>query len=76
MKSIVLFASILRIVLIALIVSFAVYANAQSVAVNTNGTVADPSAMPEVSTTSKGFLTTKNDNRTIPGKIRVFVSIK
>jgi len=56
MKSIVLFASILRIVLIALIISFAVYANAQNVAVNTNGAAADASAMLDVASTTKGFL--------------------
>src|SRR6185503_18729706 len=56
MKSIVLFASILRIVLITLIIGFAVYANAQNVAINTTGNSADASAMLDVSSTSKGFL--------------------
>lgn len=56
MKSIVLFASILRIVLIAMIISFAVYANAQSVAINTTGNSAEASAMLDISSTTKGFL--------------------
>ncbi|HET9744465.1 MAG TPA: hypothetical protein VFP97_02065 [Chitinophagaceae bacterium] len=56
MKSIVLFASILRIVLITMIISFAVYANAQNVAINTSGNSADASAMLDVSSSSKGFL--------------------
>lgn len=56
MKSIVLFASILRIVLITLIISFAIYANAQNIALNTNGAAADASAMLDVSSTTKGFL--------------------
>lgn len=56
MKSIVLFASILRIALITMIISLAVYANAQNVAINTSGTSADASAMLDVSSTSKGFL--------------------
>ena len=56
MKSIILFASILRIVLITAIISFAVYANAQSVAINTTGNSADASAMLDISSTSKGFL--------------------
>jgi hypothetical protein len=56
MKSIVLVASILRIIFITVIIGFAVYANAQNVAINTNGTAADPSAMLDVSSTTKGFL--------------------
>jgi hypothetical protein len=56
MKSIVLFASILRIVFITAILGLAVYANAQSIAVNTNGAVAEASAMLDISSTSKGFL--------------------
>jgi len=42
--------------LIAAIISFAVYANAQNVAINTNGAAADASAMLDVSSTTKGFL--------------------
>jgi len=56
MKSIVLFTTILRIVLITMIISFAVYVNAQNVALNTNGAAADASAMLDVSSTTKGFL--------------------
>lgn len=56
MKNIVLFASVLRIALISLIMGFAIYANAQSVALNTTGNSADGSAMLDVSSTSKGFL--------------------
>lgn len=56
MKSIVLFATILRIILITAIISFAIIANAQSVAVNTTGSTADESAMLDVSSNSKGFL--------------------
>jgi len=56
MKSIVLFATILRIILISAIISFTIMANAQNVAVNTTGTPADASAMLDVSSTSKGFL--------------------
>ncbi len=56
MKSIVLFASILRIALITAIIGFAVYANAQSVAINTTGNSADASAMLDISSTTKGFL--------------------
>ena len=56
MKSIVLFASILRIILITAILGFAVYVNAQNVALNTNGAAADASAMLDVSSTTKGFL--------------------
>ncbi|HEX3166380.1 MAG TPA: hypothetical protein VHQ93_08945 [Chitinophagaceae bacterium] len=56
MKSNILFTTILRIVLITAIISFAVYTNAQSVALNTNGASADASAMLDVSSTSKGFL--------------------
>ena len=56
MKSIVLSPTILKIVLIVTIVHFAVYANAQSVALNTNGASADASAMLDVSSNSKGFL--------------------
>jgi hypothetical protein len=56
MKSIVLFATILRIILISAIISFTIIANAQSVALNTTGTSADASAMLDVSSTSKGFL--------------------
>ena len=56
MKSIVLFASILRIILISTIICFAVYANAQNVAINATGNSADASAMLDVSSTTKGFL--------------------
>ena len=56
MKNIILFPSVLRTVLIATIINFAVYANAQSVALNTNGAAADASAMLDVSSSSKGFL--------------------
>ena len=56
MKNIILFASILRIVLISTIICFAIYANAQNVAINTTGNSADGSAMLDVSSTTKGFL--------------------
>ncbi len=56
MKSIVLFASILRIALITAIIGFALCANAQNVAINTSGNSADASAMLDVSSISKGFL--------------------
>ena len=56
MKSIVLFAAVLRIILITAIISFTIIANAQSVAVNTTGNSADASAMLDISSTSKGFL--------------------
>lgn len=56
MKSIILFAAILRIIFISAIISFAVIANAQSVAVNTTGNTADASAMLDVSSNTKGFL--------------------
>lgn len=56
MKIIVSIASILRIIFITVIIGFAVYANAQNVAINTNGAAADASAMLDVSSTSKGFL--------------------
>src|SRR5829696_26120 len=56
MKSIVLFATILRIILISAIISLAIFANGQNVAVNTTGTSADASAMLDVSSNSKGFL--------------------
>src|SRR5215204_167065 len=56
MKSIVLFAAVLRIILITAIISLAIFANAQNVAVNTTGNSADASAMLDVSSSSKGFL--------------------
>lgn len=56
MKSIVLFATVLRIILITAIISFVIIANAQSVAVNTTGNSADASAVLDVSSNSKGFL--------------------
>ncbi|HET6766630.1 MAG TPA: hypothetical protein VFH08_04505, partial [Chitinophagaceae bacterium] len=56
MKSIVLFAAVLRIIIITALISFAIFANAQSVAVNTTGNSADPSAMLDISSNSKGFL--------------------
>jgi len=56
MKSIVLFAAILRITLITVIISFTIIANAQSVAVNTTGNSADASAMLDISSNSKGLL--------------------
>jgi len=56
MKSIVLFAAVLRIILITAIISFAIIANAQNVALNTTGTPADASAMLDISSNSKGFL--------------------
>lgn len=42
--------------MITVIIAFAAYANAQNVAMNTNGAVADASAMLDVASTSKGFL--------------------
>ena len=45
MKSIVLFASVLRIILITLIISFAIIANAQRAAMYTTCNTADESAM-------------------------------
>lgn len=56
MKSIVLFAAVLRIIIMTALIGFAIFANAQSVAVNTTGNSADASAMLDVSSTSKGFL--------------------
>ena len=56
MKSIVLFAAVLRMILITAIISFTIIANAQNVAVNTTGNSADASAMLDVSSTTKGFL--------------------
>lgn len=56
MKSIVLFAAVLRIIIIIALIGFTIFANAQSVAVNTTGNPADTSAMLDVSSNSKGFL--------------------
>jgi hypothetical protein len=56
MKSIVLSATILRIILITAIISFTAIVNAQNVAVNTTGNTADASAMLDVSSDTKGFL--------------------
>ena len=56
MKSIVLFAAVLRIILITAIISLAIFANAQNVAVNTTGTQADASAMLDISSSNKGLL--------------------
>jgi len=56
MKIIVSIASILRIIFITLIICFAGYTNAQNVAINTSGAAADPSAMLDVASTTKGFL--------------------
>src|SRR4030095_3023267 len=56
MKKIVLFAAILRIILVTAIISFTIIVSAQSVAVNTTGTQADASAMLDIASTSKGFL--------------------
>ena len=44
------------IVLITLILSIAVYVNAQNVAINTTGNSTDASAMLDIASTSKGFL--------------------
>ena len=59
MKSIVLFAAILRIIIITALMSFTIFANAQSVAVNTTGNAADASAILDVSSDSKGILITR-----------------
>jgi len=56
MKKIVLFAAVLRIIIITALISFAIFAKAQSVAVNTTGTPADASAKLDISSISKGFL--------------------
>jgi hypothetical protein len=56
MKSIVLFAAVLRIIIITALIGFTIFANAQSVAVNTTGNPADESAMLDIASTSKGFL--------------------
>jgi hypothetical protein len=56
MKKIVLFAAVLRIIIITALIGFTIFANAQSVAVNTTGTPADASAMLDISSISKGFL--------------------
>jgi hypothetical protein len=56
MKKIVLFAAVLRIIIITALISFTIFANSQSVAVNTTGTPADASAMLDISSISKGFL--------------------
>jgi hypothetical protein len=56
MKSIVLFAEVLRIIIITALIGFTIFANAQNVAVNTTGNPADESAMLDISSTSKGFL--------------------
>src|SRR4030095_5867227 len=56
MKSIVLFATNLRIILITVIISFTIIVNAQNVAINTTGNTADASAMLDISSISKGFL--------------------
>src|ERR1044071_5599413 len=50
------FAIFLKTIATAFIICFVVFANAQNVAINSNGTVADPSAMLDVSSTTKGFL--------------------
>ena len=56
MKSIVLFAAALRMILITAIICFTIITKAQNVAVNTTGGSADASAMLDVSSTTKGFL--------------------
>lgn len=56
MKKILSAIEFIRIALIFMIICFAVIVNAQSVAINTNGTSADNSAMLDVSSSNKGFL--------------------
>src|SRR6187402_630757 len=56
MKSIVLFTTVLRIIVITVLIAFTIFVNAQSVAVNTTGNSADASAMLDVASSSKGFL--------------------
>ena len=55
MKNIVLVATVFRIIIIAALLGFTIYATAQSVVVNTTGNLS-ASAMLNVSSTTKGFL--------------------
>src|SRR5678815_4068448 len=59
MKSIVLFTTVLRIIIITILIAFTIFVNAQSVAVNTTGNSADASAMLDISSNSKGVLITR-----------------
>jgi len=59
MKSIVLFTTVLRIIIITVLIAFTIFVNAQSVAVNTTGNSADASAMLDISSNSKGVLITR-----------------
>jgi hypothetical protein len=56
MKSIVLIAAVLRIIIMTALIGLTIFASAQSVAVNANGNSADASAMLDVSSATKGFL--------------------
>src|SRR5215471_8520800 len=56
MKKIFVAIDIFRIVLVFLIITFAIAANAQSVAINTTGNAADNSAMLDIASINKGFL--------------------
>src|SRR4030095_584414 len=59
MKSIVLFTTVLRIIIITILIAFTIFVNAQSVAINTTGNSADASAVLDISSNSKGVLITR-----------------
>src|SRR5215467_530324 len=56
MKKIFAAIDIIRIAMVFTIITFAIAANAQSVAINTTGNAADNSAMLDISSLNKGFL--------------------